>query len=98
MKGNSNRGNSIVSFDIASPVKTFANVGPNPKVDRLLPRIMGKTPNRIISEVEFGRLTLADLELVRYDVHHNRPQTNINRMIVAAVSYAIQELKQGSEA
>ena len=92
------KGSSIIIFDISSPVKTFANVVPSPKVDRLLPRIMGKTPNRIISEVEFGRLTLADLELIRYDVHYNRPQTNINRMVVAAVSYAIQELKQGSEA
>ncbi|CVB06862.1 hypothetical protein AB6V67_20200 [Serratia marcescens] len=87
------KSNTIVSFEISSPVKTFAKTGPDPKVDRLLTRIMGKTPNRIISEVEFGRLTLADLELVRYDVHHNRPQTNINRMIVASVSYAIAELK-----
>lgn len=88
------KNNSLVSFDIAAPVKTFAKTGPDPKVDRLLTRIMGKTPNRLVTEVNFGRLTLADLELVRYDVHHNRPQTNINRMIVASVSYAIQELKQ----
>ncbi|MBC3213565.1 hypothetical protein [Serratia fonticola] len=87
------KSNSYINFDVVCPVQLFNLTQPDPKVDQLLPRILGKSPNQIVDSVMRHLITLADLELIRSDLNMNRPQTNINKLTASSVGLAISEIK-----
>ncbi|CAI2025257.1 Uncharacterised protein [Serratia liquefaciens] len=81
----------------ACPVQLFELTQPDPRVDNLLLIVRGRTPNQIVEMVERHQITLANLELIRADLTHNRQHTNINRLIAASVGLAISTIKGGDE-
>ncbi|QIC86924.1 hypothetical protein ACN2AS_10995 [Serratia liquefaciens] len=85
--------NPFVSLDVACPVKLFALTQPDPRVDSLLSLVRGKTPRQIVELTQRRLITLDKLERIRQDLNHNRPHTNINRLISASVGHAISIIK-----
>lgn len=86
------KSNPYINLEVVCPLQLFALTQPDPKVDRLLPRVMGKRPTQIVDSVKRHLITLADLELIRSDLM-NRPQTKINKLTAASVGLAISEIK-----
>lgn len=87
------KSNPYINFDVVCPVQLFNLTQPDPKVDQLLPRVLGKRPTQIVDSVKRRLITLADLELIRSDLTMNRPQTKINKLTAASVGLAISEIK-----
>lgn len=87
------KSNPYINLDVVCPLQLFALTQPDPKVDRLLPRVLGKSPTQIVDSVMRHLITLADLELIQSDLSMNRPQTNINKLTGASVGLAISEIK-----
>ncbi|HFJ4330070.1 TPA: hypothetical protein ACGUIF_002021 [Serratia liquefaciens] len=74
-------------------MKLFNLTQPDPRIDELLPLVRGKTPRQIVELVQRRLITLDKLERIRQDLNHNRPHTNINRLISASIGHAISIIK-----
>lgn len=87
------KSNLYINLEVVCPLQLFALTQPDPKVDRLLPRVLGKSPTQIVDAVKRRLINLAGLELIRFDLTMNRPQTNINKLTASSVGLAISEIK-----
>ncbi|HEJ7948017.1 TPA: hypothetical protein SMI10_004286 [Serratia liquefaciens] len=87
------KSNPYINLEVVCPLQLFALTQPDPKVDRLLPRVLGKRPTQIVDSVKRHLINLSDLELIRSDLNMNRPQTKINKLTAASVGLAISEIK-----
>lgn len=87
------KSNPYINLDVVCPLQLFALTQPDQKVDRLLPRVLGKSPTQIVDAVKRRLINLAGLELIRFDLTMNRPQTNINKLTASSVGLAISEIK-----
>ncbi|MGM1186790.1 hypothetical protein [Serratia liquefaciens] len=85
--------NPHISLEVVCPVKLFNLTQPDPRIDELLPLVRGKTPRQIVELVQRRLITLDKLERIRQDLNHNRPHTNINRLISASIGHAISIIK-----
>lgn len=90
------KSNPYIKLEVVCPLQLFALTQPDPKVDRLLPRVLGKSPTQIVDSVKRKHITLAELKLIRSDLTMNRPQTNINKLTAASVGLAISEIKESN--
>lgn len=82
-----------VDIDFIAPAGGYADVGPNPQIDKLLPLVYGKTDRQIENTAISGSLTLQQLRDIEDELTNRREPTHLNKLTAVTVGLAIARIE-----